>query len=174
MKKSQNSVVERAEQLIVVVRGERVILDAHLASLYDVSTSRLNEQVKRNAARFPADFAFRLTKQEFTNLMSQFAISSSTYGGRRKLPLVFTEHGAIMAANILNSTRAVAASVQVVRAFVRLRQLLATNLEMSRKLDEMEQKYDGQFKVVFAAIRQLMTSPEVKRREIGFRTSPKH
>jgi hypothetical protein len=139
MNKTENS-IERAEQLIVTVRAERVILDFHLASLYGVSTGRLNEQVKRNAARFPADFAFRLKNQELRDLMSQFAISSSTYGGRRELPLVFTEHGAIMAANVLNSKRAVAASVQVVRAFVRLRQLLGTNLELARRLDEMEQK----------------------------------
>ena len=101
--------------------------------------------------------------------MSQFAISSSTHGGRRKLPLVFTEHGAIMAANVLRSKRAVAASVQVVRAFVRLRQLLATNIELAKKLDELEQRYDQQFKVVFTAIRQLMAAPEPQRREIGFR-----
>lgn len=140
-----------------------------MASLYGVTTGRLNEQVKRNAERFPSDFAFRLTNQEFTDLISQFAIPRSSYGGRRNLPLVFTEHGAIMAANVLNNKRAVAASVQVVRAFVRLRRLLQTNVDLARKLDEMEQKYDQQFKVVFSAIRQLMTSPEPRRKAIRFR-----
>ncbi len=105
--------VERIEKAIFLIRGERVILDAELAALYGVSTTRLNEQVKRNADRFPKDFAFRLTKDELDNLISQFARSSLKHGGRRKLPLVFTEHGAIMAANVLNSKQAVAASVQV-------------------------------------------------------------
>src|SRR5712691_9303802 len=122
----------------------------------------------RDSDRFPRDFAFRLTRDEFDNLISQFATSSSKHGGRRKLPLVFTEHGAIMAANVLNSKRAVAASVQVVRAFVRLRQMLASNAELARKLEELERKYDRQFKVVFDAIRQLMTPPESKRKPIGF------
>jgi ORF6N domain-containing protein len=103
--------LERIEGIILLIRGEKVILDSDLAALYQVPTTRLNEQVKRNEDRFPKDFAFRLTKQEFADLMSQFARSSSKHGGRRKLPLVFTEHGAIMAANILNSQRAVQASV---------------------------------------------------------------
>lgn len=160
--------VERVEQAILVIRGEKVILDADLAALYGVSTTRLNEQVKRNLDRFPKDFAFRLTKDEFDNLISHFAISSSKHGGRRKLPLVFTEHGAIMAANVLNSKRAVATSVQVVRAFVRLRQILASNAELARRLEELEKKYDAQFKVVFDAIRQLMTPPQPNRKQIGF------
>jgi len=153
-----------------LIRSEKVILDADLAALYGVTTTRLNEQVKRNEDRFPADFAFRLTQEESTNLMSQFATSSSKHGGRRKLPLVFTEHGAIMAANVLNSRRAVQASVQVVRAFVRLRQMLASNTELARKLEELEKKYDGQFKVVFEAIRQLMSPPLPGRKQIGFRS----
>lgn len=158
----------RIERSILYIRGERVILDADLAALYGVTTARLNEQVKRNADRFPKDFAFRLTRDEFENLMSQFATSRSGHGGRRKLPLVFTEHGAIMAANVLSSKRAIAASVQVVRAFVRLRQILASNADLARKLNELEKKYDHQFKVVFDAIRQLMTPPQSKRKEIGF------
>jgi hypothetical protein len=160
--------IERVEQAILLIRGEKVILDADLAKLYGVSTARLNEQVKRNPQRFPNDFAFRLKKEEFANLKSQIATSSSTHGGRRKLPLVFTEHGAIMAANVLNSERAVAASVQVVRAFVRLRQMLVSNAELARKLEDLEQKYDTQFKVVFDAIRQLMSPPPRERKEIGF------
>jgi len=133
---------ERIEKAILLIRGEKVILDSESAMLYGVTTSRLNEQVKRNQERFPVDFAFRLTKQEFTHLMSQFAISSSKHGGRRKLPYAFTEHGAIMAANVLSSKRAVEASVQVVRAFVKLRQMLASNAELALKLDELERKYD--------------------------------
>jgi hypothetical protein len=160
--------VERVEKAILLMRGEKVILDVDLAALYGVTTTRLNEQVKRNQERFPADFAFRLTKDEFTNLISQFATSSSEHGGRRKLPLVFTEHGAIMAANVLNSKRAVQASVEVVRAFIRLRQMLASNAELARKLSELERKYNAQFKVVFDAIRQLMTPPEPLRKQIGF------
>jgi hypothetical protein len=160
--------LESIERVICVIRGERVILDSDLAILYGVSTSRLNEQVRRNVARFPQDFAFRLTKDEFENLKSQFATSRSKHGGRRKLPLVFTEHGAIMAANVLNSERAVQTSVAVVRAFVRLRQIIASNAELAQKLWELEKKYDAQFKVVFDAIRQLMTPPEPKRKQIGF------
>ena len=160
--------VERVERAILLVRGEKVILDVDLAALYGVTTTRLNEQVKRNQERFPADFAFRLTKDEFTNLISQFATSSSQHGGRRRLPLVFTEHGAIMAANVLNSKRAVQASVEVVRAFIRLRQILASNAELARKLSDLERKYDAQFKVVFDAIRKLMSPPEPQRKQIGF------
>lgn len=164
--------LERIEKAILLVRGEKVILDADLAALYGVTTTRLNEQVKRNKDRFPGDFAFRLTKEEFTNLISQFATSSAAHGGRRKLPLVFTEHGAIMAANVLNSKRAVQASVQVVRAFVRLRQILASNAELASKLAELEGKYDRQFKVVLDAIRQLMTPPASPRKQIGFQARP--
>lgn len=165
--------VERVEKAILFIRGEKVILDTNLAALYGVTTTRLNEQVRRNQDRFPGDFAFRLTKQEFTNLISQFATSSSQHGGRRKLPLVFTEHGAIMAANVLNSKTAVQASVQVVRAFIRLRQMLSSNAELARKLSEIERKYDAQFRVVFAAIRQLMTPPEPPRKQIGFAKTTK-
>jgi phage regulator Rha-like protein len=160
VRKSKISVpLERVEKAICMIRGEKVILDTDLATLYGVTTTRLNEQVKRNADRFPEDFAFRLTKDEFEILMSQIATSRTKHGGRRKLPLVFTEHGAIMAANVLSSKRAVQASVQVVRAFVRLRQILASNAELASKLTELERKYDRQFKFVFDAIRQLMAPP---------------
>ena len=165
--------IERVEKAILLVRGEKVILDSDLAALYGVTTTRLNEQVKRNQDRFPGDFAFRLTKDEFTNLISQSATSNTRHGGRRKLPLVFTEHGAIMAANVLNSKSAVMASVQVVRAFVRLRQMLASSAELASKLSEIERKYDAQFKVVFDAIRQLMTPPELQRKQIGFAKTTK-
>ncbi|MDO8464743.1 MAG: ORF6N domain-containing protein [Gallionella sp.] len=147
--------------------GQKVMLDANLAELYEVDTRRLNEQVRRNIERFPEDFMFQLTAEEFANLKSQFATSS--WGGRRKLPFVFTEHGAIMAASVLNSKRAIEASVQVVRAFVRLRQMLASNAELSRKLVALEKKYDIKFRAVFEAIHQLMTpSDPKKKRPIGF------
>jgi hypothetical protein len=164
---------ERIETAILVVPGRNVMLDSDLAQLYGVTTSRLNEQVKRNRDRFPDDFMFRLTPREFKYLISQSATSSSRWGGRRKLPLAFTEHGAVMAANVLNSPAAVAASIQVVRAFVRLRQILATNKDLARKLEELERKlgqHDEKFRIVFDAIRQLMAPPPEgeKKRRIGF------
>ena len=165
--------IEHIENSILTLRGERVILDFELARLYGVTTARLNQQVRRNADRFPTDFMFELTREELDSLMLQFATSKVTRGGRRKLPTVFTEHGAIMAATVLNSKTAVAASVQVVRAFVRLRQMLASSPELARKLNELERRYDHQFKVVFDAIRQLMTPPEPKRKQIGFRLTGK-
>ena len=158
--------VERVEQLILVIRGHKVILDVDLAALYGVPTKRFNEQVKRNRERFPDDFMFQLTKKEAEILRSQIATSS--WGGRRYLPYAFTEHGALMAANILNSPRAVQVSVQVVRAFIRLREMLASHKELARRLVEMEKKYDKQFKFVFDAIRELMEPPEPKKRPIGF------
>jgi len=159
--------VEQIESRIFLIREQKVMLDQDLAELYGVETKRLNEQVRRNSERFPEDFMFQLTDEEFANLKSQFATSS--WGGRRKLPYAFTEHGAIMAASVLNSPRAVEASVQVVRAFVRLRQMLSTNAELSRKLAALEKKYDIQFKAVFEAIRELMTPLEPKKkRPIGF------
>jgi len=168
--------IKRIEQTILVVRGDKVILDADLAKLYGVTAKRLNEQVRRNGERFPEDFMFQLTKEEFTELKSEFGApnlrsqiaTSRSHGGRRYLPYAFTEHGAIMAANVLNSERAVLASVEVVRAFVRLRQMLASNAELARKLEELEAKYDRQFRVVFDAIRQLMAPSEPKRKQIGF------
>ena len=159
--------LERIERAIIVVRGEKVMLDSELAEIYGVETKRLNEQVRRNLNRFPVDFMFQLTAEEAANLRSQIATSSS-YGGRRYLPYAFTEHGALMLANVLNSERAAQTSVQVVRAFVKLRQMLASNAELARKLAAMEKKYDAQFKVVFDAIRQLMSPPEKPKREIGF------
>src|SRR5262249_7551777 len=164
---------ERVDQLIIVVRRQRVILDSDLARLYGVTTARLNEQVKRNLDRFPLDFMFQLTKEEWESLISQIATSKSGRGGRRKLPSAFTEHGAVMAANVLNSPVAVRASIAVVRAFVRSRQLLVSHEELARKLDTLEKKFekhDAQFRVVFDAIRQLMVPPPTTRRRIGFKT----
>ena len=164
--------VGKVEQAILLVRKEKVILDADLAKLYGVTTTRLNEQVKRNIDRFPEDFMFRLTAQEASNLMSQFATSSSEWGGRRKLPYAFTEHGAIMAASVLNSPQAVKVSVFVVRAFVRLRKMLAGNKELAAKFAELERKvdkHDRQIMTLIEAIRQLMAPPpEPRRKPIGF------
>jgi len=159
--------VERIETAILLIRGEKVMLDIDLAAIYDVTTKRLNEQVKRNLNRFPPDFMFQLTAAEKAEVVANcdhlIQIRYSPH-----LPYAFTEHGALMLANVLNSERAAQTSVQVVRAFVRLRQMLASNAELARKLAALENKYDAQFKVVFDAIRQLMSPPEPKRREIGF------
>jgi hypothetical protein len=161
--------LERIEQSILLIRGEKVMLDADLANIYGVSTKVLNQAVKRNSFRFPEDFMFRLTANEAEELnRSQIVTGSQKHRDPRFPPFAFTEHGALMLANVLNSERAALTSVQVVRAFVRLRQLLATNAELSRQFAALEKKYDAQFKIVFDAIRQLMTPPEPKRREIGF------
>ncbi len=144
------------------------MLDEDLAEIYGVTTKRLNEQVKRNKDRFPEDFMFRLTVEEFAALRSQFA--TSRWGGRRYPPNAFTEHGAVMLASVLNSPIAVEASIQVVRAFVRLRELLTSHKELARKLADLERKYDQQFQVVFDAIRKLMEPPpEKEKRRIGFK-----
>jgi hypothetical protein len=174
--------LEAITQRIVVLREQKVLIDADLAALYGVETRRLNEQVRRNKARFPEDFIFELSAEEFTNLKSQFATSS--WGGRRKLPLAFTEHGAIMAATVLNTPRAVEVSVYVVRAFVKLRELVGSHRELARRLDELEQKTEAlamshdtfsrntraQLKQVFDALRALMTPPDPPKRPIGFVT----
>jgi hypothetical protein len=158
---------------ILLIRGQRVILDSTLAELYGVTTRRLNEQVRRNRRRFPADFLVELTAREFENLKSHFATSS--WGGRRKAPLAFTEHGAIMVATILSSPRAVQMSVYVVRAFVKFREALASSTSLARKLRELERALvaanvstQRQFRDVYAAIRSLQTGPETRRRPIGF------
>jgi phage regulator Rha-like protein len=159
--------VERIERAILFIRGEKVMLDSDLAEIYGVSTKRLNEQVKRNANRFPSDFMFQLTETEKAEV-----VANCDHLAKLKfsphLPHAFTEHGALMLANVLNSERAAQTSVQVVRAFVRLRQMLASNAELARKLAAMEKNYDAQFKVVFDAIRQLMSPPAKTKREIGF------
>jgi phage regulator Rha-like protein len=161
--------VERIERAILSIRGEKVMLDSDLAELYGVETKVLNQAVKRNLDRFPADFMFQLTAIEVFNLnRSQIVTGSQKHRDPRFPPYAFTEHGALMLANVLNSERAAQTSVQVVRAFVRLRQMLASNAELARKLAALENKYDRQFKVVFDAIRRLMSRPEPKRREIGF------
>ncbi len=163
---------ERIERTILMIRGEKVMLDSVLADLYGVETRVLVQAVKRNIDRFPDDFMFQLDEKEYKEcLTSQFVISKTGRGGRRRLPYAFTEHGALMLASVLNSQRAIEASIFVVRAFVRLRQLLAGHADLARKLDALEKKYDAQFRVVFDAIRQLMEPPpEAKRKPIGFTT----
>ena len=143
------------------------MLDSDLAELYGVTTKRLNEQVRRNRERFPSDFMFRLEIHEVAILRSQFA-TSRLHGGRRHQPLAFTEHGALMLASVLNSPVAVEASIHVVRAFVRLRALLATHVELAHKIKDLETRYDTQFKVVFQAIEELMAGDEMERPQIGF------
>jgi ORF6N domain-containing protein len=156
------------ERKILVLRGERVMLDADLAELYEVPTGQLVRAVKRNADRFPLDFMFQLSPREFSDLRSQFGISSS-WGGRRYAPYAFTEHGVAMLSSVLRSERAVQVNIEIVRAFVRLRGMLAGNADLSRKLNTLEKKYDAQFKAVFDAIRELMATPSKPRRPIGFR-----
>ena len=169
--------VQDITRVILVLRGQRVLLDAELAALYGVTTKRFNEQVRRNCERFPADFMFQLTAEERDALRSQFATSKApgARGGRRYLPYAFSEHGAIMAAAILNTPRAVAMSVYVVRAFVRLRELLGSNREFARRFDELEERltrklarHDQAILAILSAIRKLMGEPVPKRRPIGF------
>ena len=163
--------VGHISRAILVLRGQRVILDRDLAVLYGVSTRRLNEAVKRNSARFPEDFMFRLNSEEQSSLMSQIATSKVGRGGHRKPPRAFTEHGAIQAANVLNSPRSVEMGVHVVRAFVRLRELLATNEDLVGKLNALESKYKDHDKAIaalLATIRQLLHTPVAKPRGIGF------
>jgi len=159
---------ETIERSIFLIRGHKVLLDAHLASLYGVTTKRLNEQVRRNRARFPDDFMFQLTPGEVEALRSQTATSKGGRGGRRYAPYVFTEQGVAMLSTVLNSERAIHVNIEIMRAFVRLRQMLASNAQLARKLADLEKRYDTQFKVVFEAIRQLMAPPEPKKKKIGF------
>jgi hypothetical protein len=171
----------RVEEIITTVRGERVILDHHLARLYGVTTKTLNQAVRRNPGRFPPDFMFRLTMHEVTDLGSQIAASSKRpnrsqfvtgsekHRNPRFPPYAFTEHDALMAANVLRSPRAVEMSLFVVRAFVRLRRSLAGHADLVRRLGDLEKRCDLQFKVVFDAIRELMTTSEKPRRSIGFK-----
>ena len=158
--------LERIERLILVVRGQKVMPDADLAELYGVETKALNRAFARNRERFPEDFAFQLTEEEFLDLRCQFG--TSRWGGRRYRPHAFTEQGVAMLSGVLNSRRAIQVNLAIMRTFVHLRQLLASNARLARKLDELENKFDHQFKIVFDAIRELMTPPEPKKRRIGF------
>ena len=164
---------EKIERRILLVRGQKVLLDRDLAELYGVTTGRLNEQVRRNVRRFPQDFMFQLSHDELENWRSQIAISNPTAKlGLRRRPYAFTEQGVAMLSSVLHSDRAIDVNIAIMRAFVRLREILATHKELARKLEELEQKYDAQFKVVFDAIRQLMIPPTpAEKRRIGFRAS---
>jgi len=160
--------IDLIERRILMIRGQKVMIDTDLADLYGVTTKRLKEQVRRNIDRFPRDFMFELSEKEKQEVVANCdhltKLKFSSY-----LPHVFTEHGALMLANVLNNPRAVHVSLQIIRTFVRLRQLLASNEELARKLESLEKKYDAQFKVVFEAIRQLLQPPEKPKRQIGFK-----
>lgn len=158
---------QRIQNRIYLLRGQKVMLSTDLAELYGVLPKVLVQAVKRNAERFPPDFMFQLAPEELANLKSQ--IVTSSWGGlRRAMPYAFTEQGVAMLSSVLRSPRAIRVNIEIMRAFVKLRQLLATHVELARKLEELEKKYDAQFKVVFEAIRQLMTPPEPPRKPIGF------
>jgi hypothetical protein len=167
--------IERVVQSIRWIRGQKVLLDSHLATLYGVTTGNLNKAVKRNADRFPSDFMFQLKSEELANLKFQFGISS--WGGRRRSrPYVFTEQGIAMLSSVLNSERAIKVNIAIMRAFVKLRQLIDTNRELARKFSELERrvgKHDQEIATVLEAIRQLMAPPEKPRREIGFHVREK-
>jgi hypothetical protein len=165
---SKDLAVAHVDRKILLLRGERVMLDADLAALYQVETRALVQAVKRNRERFPADFMFQLTAAEVAILRSQTGISSS-YGGRRYAPYAFTEQGVAMLSSVLRSQRAVAANIEIMRAFVRLRTMLATHADLARKLAALERRYHAQFKVMFDAIRDLMAPPTKPRRPIGFK-----
>ncbi len=158
---------KRIEQSIFLIRNQKVMLSTHLAELYGVEPRVVVQAVKRNIERFPKHFMFQLTATEFKNLKSQIVISS--WGGlRRSAPYAFTEQGVAMLSSVLRSKRAVQVNIEIMRAFIRLRQMVASHKDLTRRLNELEKKYDAQFKVVFDAIRQLMTPPETKKRKIGF------
>ncbi len=170
MSKKETAIsIETIEGKILLIRGQKVIVDSDLAALYGVPTKVFNQAVKRNKRRFPSDFMFQLDYRELTILRSQIVTLKPGHGEHRKyLPYVFTEQGVAMLSSVLNSERAIDVNIEIMRAFVRLRQLLSSNKELSRRLDELEKKYDAQFKVVFDAIRQLMTPPATDRKKIGF------
>ncbi len=161
--------VERILKSILVIRGEKVILDADLAGLYGVETGALVRAMKRNIERFPSDFMFQLSDEEWENLRCQFGISSS-WGGRRTAPFAFTEQGVAMLSSVLRSDRAIAVNIQIVRAFVQLKRMLATHADLAKKIESLEKKYDSQFRAVFDAIRELMAPQEnLKKQPIGFK-----
>jgi hypothetical protein len=160
---------ERIEHAILVLRGQKVMLDSELAALYEVPVKALNQAVKRNLDRFPEDFMFQLSQEEATSLRSQSVTSKAGRGGRRTEPYAFTEQGVAMLSSVLHSPRAVHVNIEIMRAFVRLRQMLQQNAELARKLAALERKYDGQFKMVFEAIRDLMTPAPKEKPRIGFR-----
>jgi hypothetical protein len=160
--------IERIERAILLIRSQKVMLDADLAQLYGVETKALNQAVRRNRERFPEDFMFQLTKKESEFVRSQFVTLGKRPGHYRYLPHAFTQEGVAMLSSVLRSDRAVQVNIEIMRAFVRLRRILASHEHLARKLAAMEKKYDKQFQVVFEAIRQLMALPDRKHRKIGF------
>ncbi|MCX5709715.1 MAG: ORF6N domain-containing protein [Candidatus Omnitrophica bacterium] len=152
---------------ILLIRGKRVMLDRDLSKLYEVDTGQLTRQVRRNIDRFPEDFMFQLTREEFENLMCQNGISS--WGGTRKLPYVFTEQGVAMLSSVLRSKRAIRVNIQIMRAFIQLRRVLLTSVNLKRKIEELEKKYDKQFLIVFKALKELIEPPPIKKKgPLGF------
>jgi len=169
----QNAVVPigHIERQIYLIRGQKIMLDVHLAKLYGVPTKRLKEQVRRNRQRFPDDFLFELTGEEFLSLRSQIATSKKVRGGTRYLPFAFTEQGVAMLSSVLNSERAIQVNIAVMRTFVKIREFLSTHKDLARKLEDLERKYeshDGHIKAIFEAIRELMKPPVPTRQRIGF------
>ena len=160
--------IERIEKAILLIRGQKVILDRDLAELYGVETRALKQAVKRNIKRFPSDFMFELTKEEFENWRSQFVTSNRDKMGLRYRPMAFTEQGVAMLSSVLKSERAIEVNIAIMRTFAQLRQMLTTHKDLARKLVALEKKYDEEFKIIFEAIHELMTPPEKPRRKIGF------
>ncbi len=161
---------ESIEQKILLIRGQRVMLDCDLAELYGIETFNLNKAVKRNIERFPDDFMFQITEVEFKTLRFQFGMSKSGRGGRRYFPHVFSENGVAMLSSVLKSKRAIHVNIQIMRTFIQLREFLLTHRDLKRKIEDMENKYDSQFRVVFDAILQLLDPPVKKqKRRIGFK-----
>ena len=176
MKKDESIIrIEQIEKTIYIIRGHKVILDQDLAMLYGVETKNLNKAVSRNQKRFPEDFIFQLTKEEWDNLKFQFGTSSSNWGGRRKLPMAFTKHGVAMAASLLKSNRAIEISVEIVRTFIRLREFLSLQKNLVKELAEMKNyvlknthKTDREFRRIWQAIEKLSSPPNYSQRSIGF------
>ena len=161
---------EVIERKIFLIRGHKVMLDRDLAGLYEVETAQLKRQVKRNIERFPEDFMFILSKKELENWRCQFGTSNSIKIGLRYRPMAFTEQGVAMLSSVLNSKRAIQVNIQIMRTFTKIREIIMTHKDLQRKIEDMERKYDQQFKVVFDAIKQLLTPSEKPKRQIGFHT----
>jgi hypothetical protein len=164
------AIAERIRQTIFLIRGQKVILDVHLADLYEVETRALIQAVTRNRTRFPRDFMFRLTKREFASLRSQIVISNIR-GGRRSAPYAFTEHGVAMLSSVLRSNRAISVNIEIVRAFVHLRQIISEHADLAKRIDELEELYDGKSQIVFDAIRGLIQQPAKEKKRIGYLVS---
>jgi len=165
-KKAPQSVipVERIARSIYLIRGEKVMLDQDLAELYGVTTARLNEQVKRNMDRFPSEFAFQMSQNEFDSLMSQIAISKTGRGGRRKLPWVFTEHGVAMLSSVLRSKRAVQVNISIIKTFIGMREMLATHKDLARKVE----KHDKEITALYEYLQKLLEPPKSSKQKIGY------